>query len=1155
MKTNALVLCLVACGFVLASVPAEAGSIVIPAWSFTRGNARIDADPARHADAGPVVVPGEPKPWGWTVEYDVDIPVDGSYTIQVCYATGEARPVHVFVDSRYVDKCGPRVTLDPKSSGQPDTFTWKSSGAIWRGVRNQWGRLVGVKLTKGVHVLKIMRRGPLPHLVALRMDTGAAFPEGWKPPQYKVRDLNSIQAAHRKTFLQQNGSAATLLRQEIERMVRCFGPHYPKGPEHLKQLAALGKTPADAALAALRRDVAAFWKTQPKVPGGWQEFPAYAFDRGNVRIYASPDKYADAGPLIGNDPQEKKGVVEYDLDVPSDGEYALQVKYAAAEVRPVEVFIDDESMGKTCLEVTYGSAPFEIPVRFSWDSSSAIKKWEGLNRWGRLRKMKITKGKHTLRLTRNGPLPNLIRLRLSPGCGGPGDRVKHLDRVPPKDRSVFLPAGSVNVAALRLSLEDMTASLGAEYPNGPQYLKRLVDLEKKQQAAASAPAGEKPKTKPAKGKPPVKSAAQKVEDALQALQREALLAHPALKFDKLLFVKRTPFAFNTYQDSKADTPGGSLCVLSPVAPDGKVTSLVPELDGGLFSRFDLSFDAKRMAFGYKKKGKTFRIYEIEIDPAAGTMVPGTLRQLTFGGKREDHAVKNYGANGYDDMDPCYMPNGQIMFTSTRSQRRVFCNPSIVTTLHLMDADGKNMHCLSGSPLNEVDPCLLDDGRIIYTRWEYVDKGLGNGQSLWAVRQDGSGSEHVYKNSILRPAQLLNARSIPGSRKLVTVGSPHCGGRLGGPVILVDYRITRRDYEAMTCITPEIGYPCMHQARYDRGFFREPHPFSEKFFLISHRPAAKGKGYGIYALDGWGNRALLVDDPKISCFQPTPLQPRPTPTNIAPVIMGDEKREKTATMFVQDVYQGMTGIERGRVKYLRVMGPLPWQWEAPGVFRAGMAGNVHRKRVYGVAKVREDGSASFTVPAGENIFFQALDENYMQLQHMPTFINMMPGEKRACIGCHEHRSRVPVMKRVRPLAMNYPVQPLAPQPGDKGPRNVHYATDVQPILDKRCVSCHGGKNPKGHLDLTGKLTNNWCRSYENLIGKGLVSVRDCRYGRSGFRPEKPLSFGSHLSKLVERLRADPCKGKLTLEEFIKIITWIDANSPYIGHYGGHGGSKS
>ena len=473
----------------------------------------------------------------------------------------------------------------------------------------------------------------------------------------------------------------------------------------------------------------------------------------------------------------------------------------------------------------------------------------------------------------------------------------------------------------------------------------------------------------------------------------------------------------------------------------------------------------------------------------------------------------------------------------------------------MDADGKNMHCLSGSPLNEIDPCLLDDGRVVYTRWEYVDKGLGNGQSLWAMRPDGSGVEHLYKNSIVRPAQLLNARNIPGSRRLVTVGAAHCGGRLGGPVILVDYRLTRRDPEAMTCITPEIAYPCMNHAKYDMGFFREPYPFSEKFFLVSHSPAPQGTGYGIYVLDGWGNRAELYRDPEISCFQPIPLRPRPKPGEIASFETIDMKQAKTGTVFVQDVYEGMTGIERGRVKYLRVMGALPGPWNEQVIFRVSMHGEVHRKKVHGIAKVHEDGSACFTVPAEENIFFQALDENYMQLQHMPTFINLRPGENRSCVGCHEHRSKAPNVAGASPHAWDHPVQALMPQPGETGPFMVHYVEYLQPILNKHCVGCHSGANPKGRLDLTGETTNEWNRSYENLVGKGLVSVRDCRYGRSGFRPEPPLSFGSHLSKLVERIRHDPCKANLTREEFIKITTWIDANSPYLGKYGVQGGSKN
>jgi len=1112
----------------LPAVPAEAGSLLIPAWSFARGNAVIHADPKQYADAGPLVGSGPRQPWGWTVEYDIDVPVDGDYTIHICYASAEPRPVQVFLDNTNLTKCCQGVTLDPKSTGQPDKFTSNSSAAKWQGVCNQWGRPIKSKLTKGVHTLKLSRRGTLPHLVALRLDTSAAFPESWKPRHYKVRDINSIPAEHRKAFQPPRGVDVAALRKPVE------------------------ETP------------------QPKAAGSLQ-IPAWTFDRGNVRIYASPDQYADAGPLVGNDPKHTApGVVEYDIDFPVTGEYTLHVSYATAEARPAEVFLDGKSQGKCCYDITFGSAPFEIPVRFSFNSSSALKKWEGFSKAGKLVSMPIAQGRHTLKFARRGPLPNLVALRLDSSEAFPKDwkpaprQVRHYDSVPVVDRSVFLPADAVNLGALRRAIEDMIEDFGPQYPNGEQYLKQLAQFEKKPRAVFASPGGRGGSTARVwaseEGVPEEKRT---IEEALKSLRREAMLAHPALKFDKLLFVKRTPFTFNTYQDSKANTEGGSLCVLSPVSPDGKVSSVVPELDGGIFSRFDLSFDAKKVVFGYKRKDKPFRIYEIEIDPSTGLMAKGSLRQLTFGSEEEAESIRRYGKQGcgiergFDDMDPCYMPNGQIMFTSTRSQRRVFCNPSIVTTLHLMDADGKNMRCLSGSPLNEVDPCLLDDGRVVYTRWEYIDKGLGNGQSLWTVRPDGSGVEHVYKNSIIRPAQMLNARSIPGSQRIVTVGAPHCGGRLGGPVILVDNRITRRDPEAMDCITPEIAYPCMNHAKYDMGFFREPHPFSEKFFLVSHNPGSLGRkgGYGIYVLDAWGNRAALYHDPEISSFQPTPLRPRRKPPGTASPGPVAQTQEKTGTLFVQDVYEGMTGIERGAVKYLRVMAALPWPWDEEGIFRVGMAGNVHRKKVYGVAKVHEDGSACFTVPAGENVFLQALDKNYMQVQHMPTFINLMPGETRSCIGCHEHRTKAPRVASVTPEAMNHPVQSLSPQPGDKGPRMVHYVTDIQPILNKHCVGCHGGKSPKGHLDLTGETTKDWNRSYESLVGKGLVAVRDCRYGRSGFRPEPPLSFGSHLSKLTERIRTDPCKSKLSTAEFIRITTWIDANSPYLGKYGGQGGGKN
>jgi hypothetical protein len=273
----------------------------------------------------------------------------------------------------------------------------------------------------------------------------------------------------------------------------------------------------------------------------------------------------------------------------------------------------------------------------------------------------------------------------------------------------------------------------------------------------------------------------------------------------------------------------------------------------------------------------------------------------------------------------------------------------------------------------------------------------------------------------------------------------------------------------------------------------------------------------------------------------------------------------ATVFLLDVYQGMTGIERGRVKYIRVMDALNLGWY--DTYRASkqgdstgqqasavsLGGDVAVKKIHGIATVHEDGSAFFTVPANENVFFQALDESFMELQRMRTFLNLMPGEHRSCIGCHEVRRKAPNLKRANPMALDYPVEALYPQPGDTGPRTVHYALDVQPILDKHCIGCHSGEEPKGELALTGELTGLWNRSYENLTQKNLVSyLHTCGFGSSHVPAEPPLTFGSHRSKMVERIRKDPCKANLTREEFIRIVTWIDANAPY---YGTHRGKKN
>jgi hypothetical protein len=643
--------------------------------------------------------------------------------------------------------------------------------------------------------------------------------------------------------------------------------------------------------------------------------------------------------------------------------------------------------------------------------------------------------------------------------------------------------------------------------------------------------------------------------------RQLVLSDPLAAFDKLLFVKRF-----TYQSSHIYTDhfdgstltGGNLCVLSPVAPEGKVTEIVPALSGGIFGRFDLSYDAKRVVFAYKTPGKGYRIYEVGVDGAG-------LRQLTHDAPDEADALRRFN-HGYDDMDPCYLPDGRIMFVSTRSRRAVLCHNAFTTTsLYTIDADGGDLRCASGNTVNEFTPCMMDDGRVIYTRWEYVDKGCGDVQSLWSVRPDGSGAAHVFKNNVSRPATLIDARSVPNSNRIVAVGAPHMPLAVGS-VVLIDTRVTQRGSEAMTNLTPELGYP--GHSGYPAGqlgYYKEPFPLSEELFLVSYNPGPKHNepaGYGIYLLDASGNRELVYRDPDISCFQPMPLRPRSrhAPLPGAGALAHDEPRQ-TATLFMADVYRGLTGIERGRVKYVRVMEdvPKPWQasWDSP---RQGdsmglqnpavsLAGHFTVKKVYGVVPVEADGSAHFRVPAAKNLYFQALDENYMELQRMRTFVNLVPGERRSCIGCHELRKHAPGLKPAGPMALDHPIHDPIPQPGDTGPRMVHYAVDVQPIFDKHCVGCHGDREPRGDLDLTGEPTTLFSRSYENLITRKLVNNIDVNPRDAYIPAEPPLTFGSHRSKLLEMIRSGPCEANLSQAEFVRLVTWIDANAPYYGVYEG------
>lgn len=678
---------------------------------------------------------------------------------------------------------------------------------------------------------------------------------------------------------------------------------------------------------------------------------------------------------------------------------------------------------------------------------------------------------------------------------------------------------------------------------------------------------------------------------------------------ELVFIKRKTLDGNhIYTEYVNSTwkPGGNICVLN--LKTGAVRELVPQLNGGVFNRFDVSFDAKKVLFDYKKSNSEgYRIYEVNVDGSG-------LRQVTYPQVDEAELVKKYSNrnyhNGTDDLHPCYLPDGGIAFVSTRCQYSVLCaagDQFTTKVLYRMDADGKNMKPLSNNSVSEASPTLLPDGRILYHRWEYVDKAAGNAKCLWAIRPDGSVSDEIFGNTLTQPECLIYARAIPGAPdKVVSLATSHCcPNNAMGSVVTIQMGMNIRTRDPLSYVTKDVD------ARHHNGFhflvdgewiwdktgkpgrlFKDPFPISEELFVVSQKPKGytwdNENAYDLYLLNGSGETTSLFTDKDISCWHPFPLVKRKKPGALMSPINKELAAENKAECVVADVYVGLPHVERGTIKHLRILEQVPRPWAARNSWKGDAAVHAHTvlglgrlglKVQHGIVPVEEDGSAYFEVPANKNIYFQALDENYMAVQTERTFVNYMPGERRSCVGCHETPDKAPDVSRHRiSLALKRKPSKPEPQPGDSSPTKViDYTTQVQPILNKHCIECHGNNDPAAGLTLTGDLTTLFSKSYENLFkkenGLGVPYVGDWRNGCEdvgsddiSFREEyRTGSFTSPLVTVIskgdikinhpdsetitERLKEPHHGVQLSEAEFVAVVNWLDCFGQFYPSYWG------
>jgi len=644
-------------------------------------------------------------------------------------------------------------------------------------------------------------------------------------------------------------------------------------------------------------------------------------------------------------------------------------------------------------------------------------------------------------------------------------------------------------------------------------------------------------------KPSDQAAAKNLYLAVRRVKRRVMFKNPAIDFDSVLFIDQ-PYPQGhewrhqaRHRNGMMAVPGGRLLLLEGLHPGGTLRKVAP-MPPGAYWRPDLSFDAKRVLFCFKPHDdEAFHLYEVNLDGTG-------LRQLTRG--------------PYDDTDPIYLPDGRIMFTTTRCHTYVRCMPYTYSyVLAICNADGSDIRIISRS--NEPDwcPALMEDGRVIYSRWEYTDKALWRIQSLWTTNPDGSGTAHFYGNQSVWPDHLTEARQIPGSPRVIFTGLAHHDW-FAGCIGILDTRKGRDYPNGLTKVTWELPWPESRDGPEERpersdyhtagrlDAYKSPYPLSEEDFLVSAR---RGGKFRLYLMDVYGNRELIYEGAH-NVWHALPVKPRPRPRPRPQVVKWPSQPQPTTGVFYSpNVYQGVPDLPKGIVKYLRVIQDdyktytlwrRDFRFEGPAVSII-QADSV--KRILGTVPVEPDGSVHFEAPAGVAIHFQLLDANYRAVHTMRTFTGIQPGERRGCVGCHEQTAATP--PNFAAIALTRPASRLQPPPW--GAKSISYERMVQPILERYCGKCHTGEGKgRAKLDLTLRPgVAMFKEPYVTLVRRGIANAimaenynqRDPR-AYVTFRPMRHLSCKSKLIERAMKQKVDPLSLRI-------LIGWVDTNCPYRG----------
>jgi formylglycine-generating enzyme required for sulfatase activity len=688
---------------------------------------------------------------------------------------------------------------------------------------------------------------------------------------------------------------------------------------------------------------------------------------------------------------------------------------------------------------------------------------------------------------------------------------------------------TLDLPALRRAVEDLWRSFPDEYRNGPEYLEALDEIE---------PAIAFLEDALNRGEREALRVASTAVEEITSFKRDVLLANPLLDFQRLLLIKRKAtgprlgLPQNWQGNCSLPRKGydDEIVTLSPRDSEGTLTSFFKPEEPRFVGDVDLDFDAGRMLFSMLGSHDRWQIFEVDAEGE-------NLRQVTPG-----------EASDIDNYDACYLPDGRIIFDSTRVFQGIPCvgGSDAVANLHIMDAAGGDIRQLCFDQDHDWCPTVLNNGRILFTRWEYSDTPHYFTRLLMQMNPDGTGQMEYYGSNSFWPNTILYARPIPDHpSRVVGIVSGHHGVPRMGELLIFDPTLGRFEADGVVQRIPGYGQtvePVIVDQLVNNSWpkFLHPYPLSEKYFLTACQPTS-ADSWGIYLVDIFDNLLCLAEEPGFALLEPIPFSAKVRPPVIPDKVNLDSDE---ATVFLTDVYlgPGLEGVPRGTIKALRVYEFHYGYNKMGGHKHVGIEGPWDIHRVLGTVPVESDGSAAFTVPANTPLAIQPLDATGGAVQLMRSWLTAMPGEVVSCVGCHEpQNSGVPV----RPsLAAQQPPSTIEPWHGPT--RGFSFPREVQPVLDRYCVGCHDASGGDDCPDLTRQEEPGWRGFTPSYIALHPFVRRPGP--ESDYHLLPPMEYHANTSELIQLLKKGHHGVELDAVAWDRLITWIDLNVPDHGTWG-------